>query len=68
MECGRVLPRLLLGNDDRFVVNVAWERPEEVESTWEPLSRVIKGATAVLQKELKALRLETDRKRGLVPR
>ena len=68
MECGRVVPRLPLGSDDEFVVEVAWKGPEEAESTWEPVSRVFDGATAVLRKELKALRGKIDRKRGLVQR
>ena len=68
MECGRVVPRLPLGSDAEFVVKVTWEGPEEAESTWEPVSRVFDGATAVLRKELKALRLKMDQKRGLVRR
>ena len=47
---------------------MAWEGPEEAESTWEPVSRVFDGATAVLRKELKALRLKMDQKRGFVQR
>ena len=31
-----------------------------------PVSRVFGGATAVLRKELEALRLKTEQKRGLV--
>ena len=62
------MPRLPLGSDDKFVVKVAWERPEKAESTWEPVLRVFDGATAVLRKELKALRLKMDQKRGLVQR
>ena len=62
------MPRLPLGSDDEFVVKVAWEGPEEAESTWEPVSRVFDGATAVLRKELKALRLKMDQKRELVQR
>ena len=62
------MPRLPLGSDDEFVVNVAWEGPEEAKSTWEPVSRVLDGATAVLRKELKALRLKMDQKRELVQR
>ena len=42
--------------------------PEEAESTWEPVSRVIDGTTAVLRKELKALRLKMDQEQGLVQR
>ena len=42
--------------------------PEEAESTWEPVSRVFNGATAVLRKELKALRLKMDQNRGPVQR
>ena len=68
MACGRVVPRLPLGNDDELVVKVAWEGPEDAESTWEPVSRVFYGATAVLRKELKALWLKMDQKRGLVQR
>ena len=68
VECGRVVPRLPLGSDDEVVVKVAWEGWEEAESTWEPVSRVLDGSTAVLRKELKALRLTMDRKRGLVQR
>ena len=45
------MPRLPLGSDEEFVVKVAWEGPEEAESTGEPLSRVFDGATAVLRKE-----------------
>ena len=67
VECGRVLPQLPLGINDEFVVKVAWEGPE-AESTWGPVSRVFNAATTVLRKELKALRLEADRKRGLVQR
>ena len=68
MECDRVVPRLSLGSDDEFVVKVAWERPEEAERIWEPVSRVFDGATAVLRKELKAVRLKMDQERGLVQR
>ena len=53
MKCGRVVPRLPLRSDDEFVVKVAWEGPEEAESTF-----VFDGATAVLRNELKALRLK----------
>ena len=66
VECGRVVPRLPLGSDDEFVVKVAWEEPEEAESTWEPVSRVFDGATTVLRRELKALLLRADQTRGLV--
>ena len=62
------MPRLPLGSDDEFVVKVAWEGPEEAESTWEPVSRVFHNAPAVLRKELKALRLEAEQKRALVQR
>eukprot|EP00904_Undaria_pinnatifida_P002185 jgi/Undpi1/11968/HiC_scaffold_4.g01667.m1 len=48
---------------DEFVVKVAWEGLEEAGSTWEPVSRVFHGAPAVLQKELKALRLKTEQNR-----
>ena len=61
------MPRLPLG-DDEFVVKVAWEGPEEAESTSEPVSVVFDGATAVLRKELKALRMKMDQKRRLVQR
>ena len=60
------MPRRPLGSDDEFVVKVAWEGPEEVESTWKPVSRVLDGATAVLRKMLKALRLKMGQKRGFV--
>ena len=53
---------------DEFVVKVAWEGLEEAGSTWEPVSRVFHGAPAVLQKELKALRLKTEQKWALVQR
>ena len=62
------MPRLLPGSDDEFVVRVAWEGTEEAESTWEPVSRVFDGATAMLRKKLKALLLKMDHKRGLVQR
>ena len=62
------MPRLPLGIDDEFVVKVAWEGPEEVESTWEPVPRVFDGATTALREELKALRLKMDQKRGIVQR
>ena len=68
VECAGVLPRLPLGSDDEFVVKVAWEGPEEAESTWKPVSPVFDGATAVLRKELKALRLKAEQKRALVQR
>ena len=51
---------------DEFVVKVAWEGLEEVESTWEPVSRVFHDAPAVLRKELKVLRLKADQKWALV--
>ena len=35
---------------EEFVVKVAWEGLEEVESTWEPLSRVFHDAPAELRK------------------
>ena len=63
-----MVPRLPLGSDDEFVVKVAWQGPEEAESTWEPVSRVFDGATAVLRKQVKALRLEAEQKRALVQR
>ena len=47
---------------------MAWEGPEEAEITWEPVSRVFDGETAVLRKELKALLQKMDQKRGLVKR
>ena len=62
------MPRLPLGSDDEFVVKVAREGSEEAKRTWKPASRVFDGATAVLRKELKALRPKTDQKRGLVRR
>ena len=48
-------------------VEVTWEGLEEAESTWEPVSRVCSAST-VLRRELKALRLKTDQRRGLVQR
>ena len=45
---------------------MAWEGLEEAESTWEPVSRVLHDAPAVLRKELKALRLKAEQKRALV--
>ena len=66
VECGRVVPRLPLGSDVEFVVKVAREGPGEAQSTWEPVSRVFDGATTVLRKELNALLLKMDQKRGLV--
>ena len=47
---------------------MAWERLEEVESTWESVSRVFHDALAVLRKELTALRLKAEQKRALVQR
>ena len=47
-------------------VEVTWERLEEVESIWEPVSRVFHDAPAVLRRQLRALRVKTDQKRGLV--
>ena len=64
--CGRVWPRLPLCGDDEFVVKEAWEGPQEAESTWEPMSLVFGGATVVLRKKRKALRLKTGQKRELV--
>ena len=51
-----------------FVVKVAWEGLEDVESTWEPVSRVFHDAPAVLRKELKALRPKAEQNRALVQR
>ena len=68
MKCGRVVPRLPLGYDDDSVVNMARKAPEKAEGTWEPVPRVFDGATTVLREKLKALRLKTDQKRGLVQR
>ena len=51
---------------DEFVVEVAWEGLEEAASSWEPVSRVYHDASAVLRKELKALRLKAEQKRALV--
>ena len=53
---------------DEFVVKVAREGLEGAESTWEPVSRVFHHASAVLRKELKALRLKAEHKRALVQR
>ena len=53
---------------DAFVVKVTWEGLEEVESTWEPGSRVFYDEPAVLRKEIKALRLKAEQKRALVGR
>ena len=53
---------------EEFVVKVAWERLEEAESTSKQVSRVFRGAPAVLRKELKALRLKAEQKRALVLR
>ena len=47
---------------------MAWEGPEEPESTWEPVSRVYDGATAILRQKLKALLLRINHKRGIVQR
>ena len=54
-----------VASGDEFVVKVAWEGLE-VESTWEPVSRVFHDAPAALRKELKALRLKAEQKRALV--
>ena len=53
---------------DEFVVKVAWEGPEEAESTWEPVSGEFHDAPAVLRKEHKALRLKAEQKRAVVQR
>ena len=53
---------------DEFVVKIVWEGLEEAEITWEPVSRVFHDAPAVLNKELKALRLKAEQKRALVQR
>ena len=60
------MPRLPIGRDDEIVVKVSWDGPERAESTSEPVSRVIDGATAELREELKALRLNMHQTRGLV--
>ena len=52
---------------DEFVVKVSCEG-QEAKSTWKPVSRVFHDAPAVLHKELKALRLKAEQKRGLVQR
>ena len=53
---------------DGFGVKVAWEKLEETESTWEPVSRVFHDERAVLRKGLKALRQKAEQKRALVQR
>ena len=53
---------------DAFVVKVTWEGLEEVESTWEPVSRLFRDAPAMLRKELKALRIKAEHSRALVQR
>ena len=47
-------------------IEVAWEGLEAAESTWELVARVFHDAPAVLRKEIKALRRETEQKRALV--
>ena len=53
---------------DEFVAKGAWEGLEEVESTWEPVSRLFRDAPAMLRKELKALRIKAEHSRALVQR
>ena len=60
------IKRAASGNE--LVVKLAWERLEEAESTWEPVSRVFYKVPAVLRKELKALRVKAEQKRALVQR
>ena len=60
------MPRLWLGIDDEFVVKVAWEGLEVAKTSWEAVSCVLEGATVVLRKYFKALRLKMDQWRGLV--
>ena len=45
---------------------MAWEGPEEADSTWEPVSCVYHDAPAVLRKELTALWLKAEQKRAIV--
>ena len=60
------IKRAASGNE--LVVKLAWERLEEAESTWEPVSRVFYKVPAVLRKELKGLRLKAEQKRALMQR
>ena len=57
-----------VASGDEFVVKVAWERLEEAERTWEPVSRVFHDAPAVLRTEFQTLRLKAEQKRALVQR
>ena len=50
---------------DGFVFFVKWMGLDEAEGTWEPVSRVMADAPAILEKELKKLKLSTDEKRSL---
>ena len=47
---------------------MAWAGLVEAEGTWEPVSRVLHDAKAVVRNELKALRLKAEQKRALVQR
>ena len=60
------IKRAASGNE--LVVKLAWERLEEAESTWEPVSPVFYKVPAVLRKELKGLRLKAEQKRALMQR
>ena len=53
---------------DQVVVMVAWKGLEEGNSTWQPVSRVLHDAPAVLRKELTGLRLKVEQKRALMQR
>ena len=49
-------------------VEVVWKGLEEAASAWKAVSRVSHYAPALLRKELKALRLKAEQKRGLLQR
>ena len=50
---------------DEYVVLVQWERLEDAEGTWEPVSRIMEDASTVLRRELKRIKPSATIKREL---
>ena len=50
---------------DEYVVLVQWERLDEAKSTWEPVSRILEDAPAMLKKQIRLLKPSAVVKEGL---
>ena len=53
---------------DEYVVLVQWKGLDEAESTWEPVSRILEDAPAMLEKQILLLKPSAAFKEGLKKR